>query len=187
MQEDSVEKEIQTITRKLNRLRICKDSFNKDFNRREKRLLDELASITNVDLSRDNQTVLATHDSESETSSIPDLEEILSLGPSDPPLPVIPRFVPSIPLAFDAVNAYLQVPYPPEPTFQPILSPKDIEVGDRVRITNRLSHVKGRSPTEADARATVTKINLVQIRVVTNSGIDTSRIRKNLEKEVPLI
>jgi hypothetical protein len=131
--------------------------------------------------------VLATHDSESETSSIPDLEEILSLGPSDPPLPVIPKFVLSIPLAFDAVNAYLQVPYPPEPTYQPILSPKDIQVGDRVRITNRLSHVKGRSPTEADARATVTKINLVQIRVVTNSGIDTSRVRKNLEKEVPLI
>ena len=168
MEDRDIEKQIQTITRKLNRLRICRDSFNKDFNRREKSLLNDLASITHVDLNRDNQTILATHDSDSVSSSIPDLEAILSLGPSDPPLPVVPSFVPSRPLVFDAVNAYLQVPYPPKSTFEPILSPKDIQVGDRVRITNRLSHVKGRSPTEADARATVTKINLVQIRVITN-------------------
>ena len=184
MQERSTEKEIQVLTRKLNRLRICKDSFNKDLNRREKRLLDQLAAVTHVDLSRDNQTILASHDSDSETSSIPDLEAILSIGPSEPPLSVIPSFVPSRPLVFDAVNAYLQVPYPPEPTFEPILSPKDIQVGDRVRITNRLSHVKGRSTTEEDARGTVTKITLVHLRLITDSGIDTSRIRKNLEKEV---
>ena len=76
------------------------------------------------------------------------------------------------------------MPYPAEPTFEPILSPKDIQVGDRVRITNRLSHVKGRSTTEEDARGTVTKITLVHLRLITDSGIDTSRIRKNLEKEV---
>jgi hypothetical protein len=184
MQDRNTEKEIQTITRKLNRLRICKDSFNKDFNRREKRLLDQLASVTHVDLSRDNQTVLASHNSDSETSSIPDLEAILTIGSSDPPLPVIPSFVPSRPLVFDATDAYLQLPYPAEPTFEAILSPKDIQVGDRVRITNRLSHVKGRSTTEEDTRGTITKINLVHIRLVTDSGIDTSRIRKNLEKEV---
>ena len=173
-------REIQSITKGLNRLRLVRESFNKDFDNKEARLLNRLAEITGVDLEGDNGTDI---ESVSIPSSVPELESIHTaiarieterVLSSDPTPPAI--------LSFDTRVAYTQVPV--QPSYRPILSPRDVQVGDRVRITNRLSHVKGRSSLPEDAVGTVTKVNLVHIRLITDSGIETSRIKKNLEREV---
>ena len=64
--------------------------------------------------------------------------------------------------------------------FVPISSPRGVRVGDRVRITNRLSHITG-TPTEDDRLAIVIKVNRIKIRIRTDSGHRTSRIRSDLE------
>ena len=172
-------REIQSITRGLNRLRLVRDSFNRDFDEKEVRLLNRLAEITDIDLEDDNRAEI---ESISIPSSVPELESIHTatarieterVFSSALPPPAI--------LSFDTRLAYTQVPV--EPTYRPILSPRDVQVGDRVKITNRLSHVKGRNTLPEDAVGTVTKINLVHIRLITDSGIETSRIKKNLQRE----
>ena len=54
-----------------------------------------------------------------------------------------------------------------------------IQVGDRVRIANRLSHISG-EPSEEDRLATVIKVNRIRVQVETDDGHKTSRIRGNL-------
>ena len=61
----------------------------------------------------------------------------------------------------------------------PITSPREVKIGDLVRITNRISHATG-TETEQDRLATVTKVNRILIQVETDSGYKTSRIRNNL-------
>ena len=63
---------------------------------------------------------------------------------------------------------------------QTIGTPRDLIIGDRVRITNRLSHA-GRSPTVAESLATVVKINRVFVILRTDSGLRTKRVVSNLQ------
>ena len=162
------DRELKTITTSLNRLRLVRENINKEFDDKEKRLLNRLAILTNVDLAADNQVNLEPG---SDNESVPDLETIVSSV-----------FAPTPVLSFDASAAYHQAPLPTLSPYRPYTSTRAFVVGDRITITNRLSHVKDRPASEADRKGTVTKINLVHVRILTDSGIETSRIRKNLER-----
>ena len=72
------------------------------------------------------------------------------------------------------------------PVLSVIRSPRNLSVGDRVWITNQISHSTGRSraAVEADRSATVTRINIFNSRIFfeTDSGTRTYRKVKNLKK-----
>ena len=74
------------------------------------------------------------------------------------------------------------------PVLSVIRSPRNLSVGDRVWITNQISHSTGstRAAVEADRSATVTRINHFNNRVFfeTDSGTKTYRKVKNLKKIV---
>lgn len=53
--------------------------------------------------------------------------------------------------------------------------PIDYQIGDRVRITNNVRDDQTKT-------ATITKVNPIQIGIVTDDGSHTWRVRKNLEK-----
>jgi hypothetical protein len=64
-----------------------------------------------------------------------------------------------------------------------VRSPRDLRVGDRVRITNSVDRItRGREPTEEDRLAIVTEIREISRRVIirTDSNIVTWRYSKNL-------
>ena len=66
---------------------------------------------------------------------------------------------------------------------QRVRSPRNLRIGDRVRITNSIDRIiRGREPTEEDRLATVTEIREISRRVVirTDSNIITWRYSKNL-------
>ena len=66
---------------------------------------------------------------------------------------------------------------------QRVRSPRNLRVGDRVRITNSIDRlIKDRAPTEQDRLATVIEIREISRRVVirTDSNIVTWRYSKNL-------
>ena len=66
---------------------------------------------------------------------------------------------------------------------QRVRSPRNLRVGDRVRITNSIDRlIKDRAPTEQDRLATVIEIRELSRRVVirTDSNIVTWRYSKNL-------
>ena len=69
---------------------------------------------------------------------------------------------------------------PTQSTLTNIASPRDVNVGDRVRISNRINHASG-NETEEHRLATVTKVNRIRIQIETDSGHKTSRIRSNLQ------
>lgn len=59
-----------------------------------------------------------------------------------------------------------------------------LQVGDRVLITNRITHVtRGRTATPADRLATVTRVHRNQVHVKTDNGHHTWRVANNLRKQ----
>ena len=66
-----------------------------------------------------------------------------------------------------------------QPTLLSIRSPREVKVGDRVRIPNLLCDITGEAK-EEDRLAPVTKVNCVRIHVKTDSGHTISRIKSNV-------
>ena len=66
-------------------------------------------------------------------------------------------------------------------SFSTVHSPRNLDVGDRVKILNKTRFVKGR-PTEKDRLATVVRKTQFYIHLLTDSGYTTSRVVKNLLK-----
>ena len=59
----------------------------------------------------------------------------------------------------------------------------DFEVGDRVKILNRIARKPGKGPIEsADRVGTVTKVSKSRVSLVTDSGTNTWRLRSNLKR-----
>ena len=70
------------------------------------------------------------------------------------------------------------------PSYQPISSPRDLQPGDRVRITNSISSiVRGRASTEADRNSTVRLVTATRrVLITTDSGVRTWRYCSNLSR-----
>ena len=156
------EERVNYIIGQLSRLRLCRERFNREVNQREERLLQQLSDARGLGLEHTSydplaRSQLSSSDSESGDRSLVDviIEEATT--------PASIRFLPT----------------PPTPVFVPISSPRGVRIGDRVKITNRLSHLSG-TVSEADRLATVTKVNRIKIGIRTDSGHVTSRIKSNL-------
>ena len=163
----TLESNIQELTDKLiedlNKLRICREVFNTEIERREARILQSLSDARNLRLEHTDYN--PRHD----TSEPPHSS---SSSNSDPNL--------SLPVGLLEVTIEPVLGTEGTERHQTIDSPRDLIIGDRVRITNRLSHA-GRSPTVAESLATVVKINRVFVILRTDSGLRTKRVVSNLQ------
>ena len=64
----------------------------------------------------------------------------------------------------------------------PVHDVRELNSGDRVRITNNITQVRGRPIQERDRLATVRRITLLRrVYITTDSGIETWRSAENLE------
>ena len=156
------EERFNYIIGQLSRLRLCRERFNLEVNQREEMLLQQLSDARGLGLEHTSyepltRNQLSSTDSDSGERSLVDaiIEETTA--------PASIRFLPT----------------PPPPVFVPITSPRGVRIGDRVRITNHLTHISG-TASEADRLATVTKVNRIKIGIRTDSGHATSRIKSNL-------
>ena len=90
---------------------------------------------------------------------------------------VVVRFPTSVRRPANTIQEYL----PPDHILVPCPSPRNISIGDRVYITNQISHGSGNEL--RDRFGTVKKVNLIRNRVVfvTDSGTTTNRKTKNVK------
>ena len=147
----------------LNRLRLCRQRFNSEIDLREQGLYQRLSDLRTLELGNITYEPYRRHTLSSTTSQSGELSEVDRII-EDAAQP----------------DRFLFATIPTASVFVPISSPRGVLVGDRVRITNRLSHVPGPT-TESDRLATVIKANRIKIGLRTDSGHRTSRIRSNLE------
>ena len=147
----------------LNRLRLCRQRFNSEIDLREQGLYQRLSDIRSLGLENITYEPYRRHPLSSTSSESGELSEVDRII-EDAAQP----------------DRLLLATVPTATVFVPISSPRGVLVGDRVRITNRLSHVPGPT-TESDRLATVIKVNRIKIGLRTDSGHRTSRIRSNLE------
>ena len=161
--EISEEQEINDIIIALTRLRLCRERFNSEIELREQGLYQRLSDIRSLGLGSVSYEPLRRHPL---SSTSPESGE-----PSELDL-----------IVADASNTdrLREATLPVASVFVPISSPRGVRVGDRVRITNRITHVVGPG-TEDDRLATVVKVNRIKVSIRTDSGFTTSRIRSNLE------
>ena len=159
----SEEQEINDIIIALTRHRLCRQRFDSEIELREQDLYQRLSDIPGLGLEDISYGPLRRHPLSSTSSESGDPSEIDHI----------------IADANQADRLRLAT-ITTASVFVPISSPRGVRVGDRVRITNRLSHITG-PPTEADRFATVVKVNRIKINIRIDSGHRTSRIRSNLE------
>ena len=157
------EQRLDYIIGQLSRLHLCRERFNLEINQREEALLLQLSDARGLGLEHASyepqaRNTLSSTDSETEEQSI--IDTIIEETTTPPSICFLPT--------------------PPPPVFVPIDSPRGVRVGDRIRITNRLSHISG-TPSETDRLGTVTKVNRIRIGVRMDSGHVTSHIKANLQ------
>ena len=169
------EQDLIEIIREINRLRISRQAFLTHNARQERRLLDRLLETQGGVLARDaidGSSISADSDSVETTDSLPPLEEFDANNQPD-------EFINAVP-----ANVFRIAPVDNNRiAYQPIEG-NDISVGDRVRITNDITGLRGEPVTEAHRLGTVTKIRPFYIFVHTDAGQDTRRIRRHLQKAV---
>ena len=156
---ETSEEETNRLFKEIHSLRLCRKVFNTEIARREAIVFHCLGEIRNIDLDSEDEVerpiIPCLSESESsEDVTLPDLEPV-----------VLATSV----VRIDQANI-----------FTPINRNSDLRVGDRVRVTNRLSHVSG-TVTELDRLAVVTKVNRIFIHLLTDRGHNIRRIKKNLE------
>ena len=159
----SEEQELNNIIIALTRLRLCRERFNSEIELQERGLYRRLSDIRSLGIENISYEPLRRHplsSPSSESGEQSELDRIIA----DANTP-------------DRLN---QAAIPTALVFVPISSPRVIKIGDRVRITNRLTHIS-EPVTEDDRLATVVKVNRIKITIRTDSGHTTSRIRSNLE------
>ena len=161
--EASEDQEENDIIIALNRLRLCRQRFNSEIDLREQGLYQRLSDRRSLELDNITYEPYRRHPLSSTTSESGELSEVDRII-EDAAQP----------------DRLLLATVPTATVFVPISSPRGVLVGDRVRITNRLSHVPGPT-TESDRLATVIIVNRIKIGLRTDSGHRTSRIRSNLE------
>ena len=161
--EVSEEQELNDIIIALTRLRLCRERFNSEIALREEGLYRRLSTIRSLGLEHFSYEPLRRHplsSTSSESGQQSELDRIIADANTPDRLHLA-----TIPTAL---------------VFVPISSPRGVRIGDRVRITNRLTHIS-EPVTEDDRLATVVKANRIRITIRTDSGHTTSRIRSNLE------
>ena len=161
--EVSEEQEINDIIIALTRLRLCRQRFNSEIEVREQGLYQRLSDIRSLGLGNLSYEPLRRHplsSTSSESGEPSELDHIIA-DANEP-------------------DRLRQATIPTASVFVPISSSRGVRVGDRVRITNHLTHIIG-PITEDDRLATVVKVNRIKINIRTDSGHTTSRIRSNLE------
>ena len=157
--EVSEEQELNDIVIALTRLHLCRERFNSEIELREQGLYRRLSAIRSLGLENISYEPLRRHplsSTSSESGQQSELDRIIADA--------------------NTPDRLRQAAIPTALVFAPISSPRGVRIGDRVRITSRLTHV-----TEDDRLATVVKVNRIKITIRTDSGHTTSRIRSNLE------
>ena len=152
-------KRTNRLFKEIHSLRLCRQVFNTEIARREAIVFHRLGDLRDIDLNSED---------EAERPIIPSFSESES-SDDNTFLDLEPVVLASSVVRIDQANI-----------FTPINRNSDLRVGDRVRVTNRLSHVSG-TVTEPDRLAVVTKVNRVFIHLLTDSGHNIRRIKKNLE------
>ena len=125
---ETSEEETNRLFKELHSLRLCRQVFNTEIARREAIVFHRLGALRSIDLDSEDEAErpIIPSFSESESSdddTFPDLEPVV---------------LASSVVRIDQANI-----------FTPINSNSDLRIGDRVRVTNRLSHVSG-TVTEPD-------------------------------------
>ena len=170
--------EINNLTKQLNRLRLQRQDFYLQVDAEEVRLLDRIrqanASSHSIVPSPRHSIVPSARHCESGRNIRPtrrDREETLSVQtPVD-----LPNLVQSeVPLRVSSAPTSQ-----PAYSYRTVNASRELKIGDRVKITNKIRFVSGR-PTDKDRLATVVRKTQFYIHLVTDSGYTTSRAAKNL-------
>ena len=156
---ETSEEETDRLFKEIHSLRLCRQVFNTEIARREAIVFHRLGVLRGIDLDSED---------EAERPFIPSFSE--SQSSDDDTFPDLePVVLASSVVRVDQANI-----------FTPINRNSDLRIGDRVRVTNHLSHVSG-AVTESDRLAVVTKVNRFFIHLRTDTGHNIRRITKNLE------
>lgn len=178
--------EINNLTKQLNRLRLQRQDFYLQVDAEEVRLLDRIRQANasshsivpsprhSIVPSPRHSIVPSARHCESGRNIRPtrrDREETLSVQtPVDLPnleQSEVPLRVSSAPTSQPAYS------------YRTVNASRELKIGDRVKITNKIRFVSGR-PTDKDRLATVVRKTQFYIHLVTDSGYTTSRAAKNL-------
>ena len=155
----SKKERIKRTLEELEKLRLTRVAFNKSADQREQHLTRNLCVLNGTDLF--------------DVGNFDPLNDDISQVSSDIPAGVT-HHLQSI---FRSINGEDSSEH--ETTADsPNNSPRELKVGDKVWIKNRV-HRSGED-SESDRKARVTKIGRVRISLETESGINTNRIRSNL-------
>ena len=160
--------EINQVIRQLEELRIIRREFEEDIDLREAGLIQRLSVLRRWDIPIENG--LQTRSSNDRLSSSSNDTAETNQEAADQGI------VREYSIAATRAGPGRSTPS----TLTNIASPRDVNVGDRVRIVNRINHAIG-TETEEDRLATVTKVNRIRVQIKTDSGHKTSRIRSNLQ------
>jgi hypothetical protein len=159
--------EINNLTKQLNRLRLQRQDFYLQVNAEEERILDRLRQAN----ASSHSIVPSPRRCENGSNNRPErriYQEASSVQtPVDLP-DLVPSEVPSRVARAPTTHAY-----------RTVTAPRDLNVGDRVKILNKIRFVSGR-PTDKDRLATVVRKTNFYIHLVTDSGYTTSRAPKNI-------
>ena len=185
--------EINNLTKQLNRLRLQRQDFYPQVNAEEERILDRLRqanasshsivpSPRRCENGSNNRPARRIYQEASSVQTPVDLPDLRSINrperrihqeassvqtPVDLP-DLVPSEVPSRVARAPTTHAY-----------RTVTAPRDLNVGDRVKILNKIRFVSGR-PTDKDRLATVIRKTNFYIHLVTDSGYTTSRAPKNI-------
>ena len=152
--------EVNHVIRQLEELRITRREFEEDSNLREAGLIQRLSVLRRLDIPIENGFQSRSrndHLSSSSDDTTETNQESVDRG-------IVREY---------SIAATRAGPgRPTQSTLTNIASPKDVNVGNRVRIVNRINHAIG-TETEEDRLATVTKVNRIRVQIKTDSGHKT--------------
>ena len=170
--------EINNLTKQLNRLRLQRQDFYLQVDAEEVRLLDRIrqanASSHSIVPSPRHSIVPSARHCESGRNIRPtrrDREETLSVQ--------TPVDLPSLEQSEVPLRVSSAPTSQPAYSYRTVNASRELKIGDRVKITNKIRFVSGR-PTDKDRLATVVRKTQFYIHLVTDSGYTTSRAAKNL-------
>jgi hypothetical protein len=170
--------EINKLTKQLNRLRLQRQDFYLQVDAEEVRLLDRIrqanASSHSIVPSPRHSIVPSARHCESGRNIRPtrrDREETLSVQ--------TPVDLPSLEQSEVPLRVSSAPTSQPAYSYRTVNASRELKIGDRVKITNKIRFVSGR-PTDKDRLATVVRKTQFYIHLVTDSGYTTSRAAKNL-------
>jgi hypothetical protein len=164
--------EINNLTKQLNRLRLQRQDFYLQVDAEEERLLDRIRQAN----ASSHSIVPSPRHCESGRSIRPTRRDHQDAPSVQTPVD-LPNLVQSeVPLRVSSAPATVtQSAY----AYRTVSAPRELNIGDRVKILNKIRFVSGR-PTEKDRLATVIRKTNFYIHLVTDSGYTTSRAPKNL-------